>query len=168
MKRRRPRVDEIEEEFSELDALTLQELQALKSAASSARPKAKRAKNNNVIFKEKWAKTASDSVDWESDETSEAVDEERDRLNANMTFEDISPGSERSELFEPEEQEFIQRTVDWLTPRTNKDMIISRIWTLLTESETESFYTPEDAQEEVSSPSTDIDEEGDERGDSET
>jgi hypothetical protein len=46
-----------------------------------------------------------------------------------------------ADLFTKEEQDFIQRSTDWLAERENKDMIISRIWEQLTESVPESFYS---------------------------
>jgi hypothetical protein len=48
----------------------------------------------------------------------------------------------QDELLSREEEEFIDNTVSWLKERDNKDVIVARIWTLLTEMEPESFYSP--------------------------
>ncbi|GBC60422.1 hypothetical protein DENIS_1374 [Desulfonema ishimotonii] len=46
-------------------------------------------------------------------------------------------------LFSEEEERFIRETAEWLRPRENKDIIISRIWEMLTGSEPQRFYSPE-------------------------
>ncbi len=46
-------------------------------------------------------------------------------------------------LLTEEEERFIANIVGWLKPKENKDIIVARIWTRLTESEPEAFYTPE-------------------------
>ena len=45
-------------------------------------------------------------------------------------------------LFGEEEERFIQDAVGWLSIRDNKDAVIARIWTLLNETDPESFYSP--------------------------
>ena len=52
-------------------------------------------------------------------------------------------------LFDKEEEAFIAQCVKFLRPRDNKDVIISRIWNHITDSEPDAFYSPaaEDAQE---------------------
>ena len=48
-----------------------------------------------------------------------------------------------ADLFTLEEQTFITRITEWLQQRENKDMIMSRIWALVTESEPASFFAAE-------------------------
>jgi len=54
--------------------------------------------------------------------------------------------SNEEDLFDADEEKFIANVVKWLAPRENKDVIISRIWNLLTEAAPDSFYAPEAAE----------------------
>jgi hypothetical protein len=48
----------------------------------------------------------------------------------------------REASFGENEEGFIQNAVEWLNPRKDKDAIVARIWTLLTESDPQAFYSP--------------------------
>jgi hypothetical protein len=50
---------------------------------------------------------------------------------------------EDERLLDPEEEEFVTRTADWLSRRNNPDELLAIIWTLVTEADPESFYRPE-------------------------
>ena len=50
-----------------------------------------------------------------------------------------------AELFNTEDKAFIARSVEWLRDRPSKDMILSRIWEELQETEPESFLAPPEA-----------------------
>lgn len=54
-----------------------------------------------------------------------------------------------SDLLNEEEERFVAETVAWLRPRENKDTVLARIWSSLTEEDPDAFYQPEekDAQE---------------------
>lgn len=53
-------------------------------------------------------------------------------------------------LFDREEEAFIDKAIEFLKHRDNKDIIISRIWNLLTEIEPDSFFSPEPEEAELS------------------
>lgn len=63
---------------------------------------------------------------------------------------------ESKELLNEEEEKFIHNMVEWLRPRENKDVIVSKIWSLLTESESESFYYPESGKRQDQSEASDL------------
>ncbi len=50
---------------------------------------------------------------------------------------------EEERLLDPEEEEFVTRTADWLSRRHNPDELLAIIWTLVTEADPDGFYTPE-------------------------
>jgi hypothetical protein len=69
---------------------------------------------------------------------------------------EFSPSQD--ELLSKEEEEFVDQTVRWLSGRENKDVIVARIWTLLTELEPESFYSPASEQnQDLEGPSEPVD-----------
>lgn len=59
---------------------------------------------------------------------------------------DTEISGEETLLLKEEEERFVNNAVDWLRPRGNKDAIVSKIWSMLTDSEPGSFYTPEPQQ----------------------
>jgi hypothetical protein len=56
---------------------------------------------------------------------------------------DADGPEEATGIPDEEEEKFVRTAVEWLRPRVNKDAIVSRIWSMLTESEPEKFYSPE-------------------------
>lgn len=143
------------EDFRALDALVLAELEALERAAprhhrARETEKEQRRAEDNVVFKESWGAEAEvpaepvapppivpvAPVEGPSAEAGEESVPE-------LTFEETEEQSE-SDLFTLEERTFITRTSDWLRQRENKDMIMSRIWALVTESDAGSFFKAED------------------------
>ncbi|MDK9708201.1 MAG: hypothetical protein OEL83_14250 [Desulforhopalus sp.] len=56
---------------------------------------------------------------------------------------DITDGSD---LLSDEEQSFITETTAWLRPRDNKDTILGRIWTLLTEEDPDAYFQPPETE----------------------
>jgi hypothetical protein len=68
---------------------------------------------------------------------------------------------EDSIMFDADEEKFMSDAVAWLRPRHNKDSIMGRIWSMLTESEPESFFSipPHEDQSQDDSPSPVIDQE---------
>lgn len=49
-------------------------------------------------------------------------------------------------LLDKDEEEFVANTVNWLKSRDNKDSIVAKIWSLLTETEPQSFYSVESVE----------------------
>lgn len=145
-------------DLNELDRLVTQEIDALqqnngKKIRTRKAQKRKVAPSDNVIFREGWPRES------ESTEQKELVreDHETDKINDLQDYglqndpafiEDSQTALESAaELFTEEEQDFIQRSTDWLAARENKDMIMSRIWDQLTESVPESFYSVQQREE---------------------
>lgn len=50
---------------------------------------------------------------------------------------------EEERLLDPEEEEFVTRTADWLSRRSNPDELLAIIWTLVTEADPDGFYAPD-------------------------
>ena len=69
---------------------------------------------------------------------------------------DASNTLKEEDLFDADEEKFIANVVKWLAPRENKDVIISRIWNLLTEAAPDSFYAPEPEEAETDTPKPDM------------
>jgi hypothetical protein len=59
-----------------------------------------------------------------------------------LAAEDRAP-VEEERLLDQEEEEFITRTVDWLSRRSNPDELLAIIWTLVTDADPDAFYRPE-------------------------
>ncbi len=169
MRRRRDskHPDSPDQSFRELDALVLAELEALERSgrrrrregpSRRLREEAEAEAPDNVIFRERWSGPRSRRHGRPAEDTAESLTSEPgppdpvpSEPEMALDF-DQAPMAGDTELFEPEEQAFITRTADWLRLRDNKDLIMSRIWTLLTEAEPSSFYTTgEDAGEAADS-----------------
>lgn len=146
--------DASHEDFRKLDALVLAELEALERVSPKQRSVAKPGHtegmtNDNVIFKDEWSpeQTPPDELatgaNFEDEPTApESQAEFYEEPAADLTFKDTEDQAE-TDLFTLEEQTFITRMTQWLRQRENKDMIMSRIWALVTESESTSFFTAE-------------------------
>jgi hypothetical protein len=48
-----------------------------------------------------------------------------------------------ADLLSKEEEVFVGHVVQWLRPRNTKDIIWDRVWSLLTEEESQDFYSPD-------------------------
>lgn len=75
------------------------------------------------------------SVDETDHEAHDVFDYEGDRGER--------PGEPSEGLLSKEEEVFVRHVVQWLRPRKTKDMIWARVWSHLTEEESEEFYSPE-------------------------
>jgi len=146
--------DASHEDFRKLDALVLAELEALERVSPKQRSVAKPGHtedttNDNVIFKDEWSPEQvppdelATSANFKDETTApESQAESYEESAADLTFKETEDQAE-TDLFTLEEQTFITRITEWLHQRENKDMIMSRIWALVTESEPASFFTAE-------------------------
>ncbi|MEN8762101.1 MAG: hypothetical protein ABF290_06665 [Thiogranum sp.] len=146
--------DAAQEDFRKLDALVLAELEALERVSpkqhSVTRPGGTEdGAGDNVIFRGEWSpeqtprdEPASDASFADETSVPEPQAESRQAPAVDLTFKDSEDPVE-TDLFTLEEQTFITRITEWLRQRENKDMIMSRIWALVTESEPASFFTAE-------------------------
>ena len=146
-------------DLNELDRLVTQEIDALqRNSGKKTRvrkvQKSKTAPSDNVIFRDGWRLKENELTEHEESapeqhETSMMHELQGDELEHEPAFiEDTQAALESAaELFTEEEQDFIQRSIDWLAARENKDMIISRIWDQLTETVPESFYSVQQQEE---------------------
>lgn len=82
----------------------------------------------------------------DDDEPFEAAVLRGDDDALDLVFDDDA-GADEADCFTLEERRFIERAVQWLHPRANKDLIVSRIWALLTDAEDQDFYAPADGDE---------------------
>jgi hypothetical protein len=140
--------------FAELDALVRAELNALDRARRHRpdRPETKHApeprdarRRDNVIVARRWRtdepQPAHDDGCCDDDGPFDAAvmqspdnDEPLD-----LAFDEAAESGE-DDVFTLEERTFIDRAVKWLTPRENKDLIVSRIWARLTDAEPGTFF----------------------------
>jgi len=146
--------DASHEDFRKLDALVLAELEALERVSPKQRSVIKPGSKedgagDNVIFRDEWSpeQTPPDelatSASFEDETTApESQAESYQEPAADLAFNDTEDQAE-TDLFTLEEQTFITRITEWLHQRENKDMIMSRIWALVTESESTSFFVAE-------------------------
>jgi len=112
------------EEFPDLDALVLRELQAMvpdttQEAMPAAKPKPEQRQPRPQ---------EEPALDWDK-------------------AEDLSSSSGSKDMLTEEEQQFVANTVDWLRSRDNRDIIMANIWSGVIGSDPESFYSPEETKE---------------------
>jgi hypothetical protein len=108
------------EEFPDLDALVLRELQAMVQDTTQEPAKPKPEQRQPRPQEEP-------VLDWDK-------------------AEDLSSSGSKDMLTE-EEQQFVANTVDWLRSRDNRDIIMANIWSGVIGSDPESFYSPEETKE---------------------
>lgn len=165
--------DDCNTELSVLDRLVTHEINSLQHKAGKKKrvrsvQKNKPRRSENVIFKDRWL----DDVREESNTTkSQEINGSDDYDDTDVNEFDgqmVQVGDQQldsapnTELFTEEEQDFIQQTTDWLGSRANKDLIVSRIWDLVTESVPESFYSVKDAANTISGEADIMDDIGEE------
>lgn len=153
--------DDDVEELLELDRLVARELQAfkLRGTGSAAGKKSERRTNQyadgaggdnkkqrpkpagkSVAVLKHAQKSRRDEGDIALDLEGAAEEFEERLSNESMGF-DVS---EYNELMLSEDDEaFVNKTVEWLSQRQNKDMLMTAIWDRLTEFTPETFYSPE-------------------------
>lgn len=154
-------------DLNELDRLVTQEIDALqrnnvKKTRVRKGQKRKPAASDNVAFRDGWQSDENELTEQEeaAPEQHEAkiMDElQGDGLEHDPAFIEDTQATFASaeELFTEEEQDFIQRSIDWLVARENKDLIMSSIWEQLTESVPESFYSvPQQEESDFGSENT--------------
>jgi len=154
--------------LEELDALVLEELMALGDKDNGRQPRhrsvqakthrARSVSRGEVIEPAAWGRAHRHDVD-EPDEDPDnccALDEglfeaavlrgtdddsgmADDNGELRLDFDD-TPAAAEDDVFTLEERHFIERAVKWLDPRPNKDLIVSRIWALLTDADPGEFH----------------------------
>jgi hypothetical protein len=154
--------------FERLEALVRAELAALERPAArrrrDARPvqqgqRRQSLEGNNVIVGSHWAheEDAPFDLDYACCSDEDGPLDAAVMLDAgeddppNLSFDQQGESSE-DHVFTLEERTFIERAVKWLEPRKNKDLVVSRIWALLTDSDPEDFFQPNDEQQPRTEP----------------
>ncbi len=157
-------------DLNELDRLVYQEIDALQrnhGKQITGRRKAKKRKaapTDNVIYRDGWKLNENEFAEQEENPANEHEANKLDETQLDeqeydsALIDDPQPAlASADELFTEKEQDFIQRSADWLANRENKDLIINKIWDQLTQSVPDSFYSAKQQAETNSEPENMLD-----------
>ncbi len=135
--------------LQELDRLVLAEIDAMQSASQKKPPVRESAEEKPVTSVDPGRKVAWLTSFHPSPEGKRPGKQELEADQPPLSpeqdeaaFEAGYQAEKHSEL-DPDEERFVAQVAAFLGPRLNKDVIMARIWSLVTESEPEAFFSPE-------------------------
>lgn len=156
-------VNESDDEFDDLDAMVLAEIESLHTAPAKRRNPASHQPRRTESTE--MAVEAEADIDKPSTKTAciyghDTQEEGRTGEESEGLFDACDddrlfdtggdPEESPASLFSVEERAFMERAVGFLTGRDNADVILGQIWERLTSEQPESFYDPVEAEHDIS------------------